>query len=286
MDCLHPIFLRGGYVPCGRCPACRINRQRDWTFRLKVEKDAADFTFWLTLTYDDLHLPHVGSLPALDKSHCRHFFEALRKHFKKRVMFKHYLVSEYGDKTERPHYHCLLFAYCDAPLSYKLQYKQEILDFVCGENSTAWPFGFAYVKKLHRNVYGYVTNYVNKPELLSQNHPVKPFAMISQGIGIDFLNRRDFDLENENFRVEYSGKFYNLPRYYREKLLKDKKADYQAWMEHTLKLHENARQRLIDRIYKENRFNSTHDVDIWTVERQSAKEFERRYIEKLKKRNL
>ena len=60
--CLHPVkvkTLRGvQLVKCGKCPACE-NSQRS-ELRAKVqfeEKNCKACCFFITLTYDDAHLP-------------------------------------------------------------------------------------------------------------------------------------------------------------------------------------------------------------------------------------
>lgn len=85
--------------------ACRFNKRRIWTARLLLEqKDHARSSF-VTLTYDDQHLPRDGSL---DKKAARYFLDRLRKQVGYRV-FRFYLVGEYGEKNSRPHYHLAIF---------------------------------------------------------------------------------------------------------------------------------------------------------------------------------
>lgn len=62
---------------------------------------------FVTLTYDDGHLPEDGSL---DRRHFRYFMDRLRKHVGySKVRYFH--CGEYGDRSGRPHYHALLFGY-------------------------------------------------------------------------------------------------------------------------------------------------------------------------------
>lgn len=58
MDCLHPIVVNGSLVPCQVCPVCRSKIRNDWSFRLRQEvADKRNCSFFVTLTYDDEHLP-------------------------------------------------------------------------------------------------------------------------------------------------------------------------------------------------------------------------------------
>lgn len=217
MDCFRPITLKSGnFVPCGKCPACLANRQRDWTFRLEAEKDNSSFFFWLTLQYDESHVPWVDGKRAVKKEDCRYFFERIRKRFPD-TKFKHFLVSEYGPHgTHRPHYHTLLFVRSSLGFNEQLSLKTEIADYI----KLAWPFGHVQDVPFHNRVFGYVTKYCCKPELIGLDVPVPVFTLISQGIGKSFLDRVDSSqmVAKEDYRVSFSGTRYSLPRYYRQKL--------------------------------------------------------------------
>ena len=61
------------------------------------------FNSFVTLTYDDDHLPEYNSL---NYKHFQDFMKRLRKSHN-RVRF--YMCGEYGEDFSRPHYHALLF---------------------------------------------------------------------------------------------------------------------------------------------------------------------------------
>lgn len=221
MNCVKPITLKDGRsVPCGRCFACLANRQRDWTYRLEMEKDTSSFFLWLTLTYDDEHLPLFSDgRPMVCKDDCRQFFERLRKRFSG-FKFKHFLVSEYGPETIRPHYHLLLFVYVDSTNAAFIRgCRKDILDYL----DSAWGKGFAYNKNFHRNVFGYVTKYCCKPDLIGISVPVPVFTLISQGIGATGLSKFDrASLEERDFIVGSLDRPRLLPRYLRNKVEREK----------------------------------------------------------------
>lgn len=62
---------------------------------------------FVTLTYDDEHLPSDGSVSIVEY---QLWLKRLRKAFAPR-RFRFFIVGEYGDKSERPHYHAALFNY-------------------------------------------------------------------------------------------------------------------------------------------------------------------------------
>lgn len=229
MRCLY-----NGVHPCGKCPACLANRQRAFCFRLDQERDACSFYFWLTLQYDEDHVPHVEGTNeyCFSKVHCRSFFEKMRKRYKERgYSFKHFLVSEYGPNgTHRPHYHCLLLAYSNKSLHNQYLDRKEMREFLITE---AWPHGHVTEKSFHGRVLSYLTKYCTKPELLGEYHTMKPFTLISPGIGLSYLTKiPDFQIEQMrkslDFSVRYGSGKMQLPRYYVDKILPHSKKDLEA----------------------------------------------------------
>lgn len=329
MNCLRPIHVKGRLVPCGRCPRCRRNRQRDWTFRLRQEQQDADFLFWLALTYDEEHLPkyptRFGDIPCVERRHCREFLEKLRKkHYSAPIKFKHFLVSEYGDHGDRPHYHCLLFCYTPTvtKLSDKHKLRQEVFDYLrpgsdrSGE--TAWKYGTLSYKALHSRVFSYITNYVNKPEIIdaASQHPVRPFSMISHGIGERFLERINLDqFEDLTFTISENGSRKVMPRYYRDKIFEHSLEDFRKYSQKartcsdrgcdfgsyfytklSLKIAENRRkwsQKLEVTVYPQQyakqmkakrEFERTHSISYAESRHALADNEMRIYIEKMQKR--
>ena len=185
-----------GVHPCGKCPACLANRQRAFCFRLDQEKDKCSFYFWLTLQYSDAFVPRLedGEM-CFSKEHCRQFFEKIRKRYQEKrgnlaqFKFKHFLVSEYGpNSTHRPHYHLLLLVYSDLPLAKVYKVRCEMKDYILHE---AWPYGYVTEKSFHGRVLSYLTKYCTKPELIGEKHTMKPFTLISRGIGLSFIDDLD-----------------------------------------------------------------------------------------------
>lgn len=91
-------------VPCGQCIGCRLERSRQWAVRIMHEASMHEDNVFVTLTYDDEHLPYRG---CLQKQDFQKFMKRLRKKFRGRISFYH--CGEYGDENWRPHYHAILF---------------------------------------------------------------------------------------------------------------------------------------------------------------------------------
>jgi len=108
MLCGHMIPLPNqGFVPCGQCYACRVNRLRKTVGQILLEAaySEKESTF-LTLTYNDAHYPSDGSLRP---DHSYNFIDRLRKKTPGDKPLRYFCVGEYGSKTERAHYHLALF---------------------------------------------------------------------------------------------------------------------------------------------------------------------------------
>lgn len=90
-------------MPCGKCILCRKEQARQQTVRIVHEAQTHFQNCMVTLTYNDEHAPSDG---ALNHKHALAFIRALRKRGYK---LRYYGVGEYGDKTQRPHYHVCIF---------------------------------------------------------------------------------------------------------------------------------------------------------------------------------
>lgn len=179
MICKNP-FVKGSIAHgCGQCLPCRINKRRQWTHRMMLESISHEHSSFLTLTYDDDNVPDGGSLVP---QHVSDFIRSYRKRSGQSV--RYFAVGEYGDATERPHYHMALFG-VGAP--YDPQDSPIVRD--------AWNFGFHYHGTLTVQSAHYIAGYVTKKmtheedERLQGRHP--EFARMSLKPGIGALSASD-----------------------------------------------------------------------------------------------
>lgn len=120
MPCYHPlsawrtssgevVFVERGdivaslFLPCGRCVGCRLERSRQWAVRMMHEAQMYDRSSFVTMTYDQAHLPPHGSL---HYPHWQTFMKAWRKRYGPTRFF---CAGEYGGLLGRPHFHAALF---------------------------------------------------------------------------------------------------------------------------------------------------------------------------------
>lgn len=110
---------------------------------------------FLTLTYDNEHLPADGSV---DVRHFQLFMKRLRKRVGK---VRYYHCGEYGEKNWRPHYHALLFGYDFGDkrpfrvINGNTIYTSDLL-------RSLWPFGFSSIGAVTFESAAYVARYVMK----------------------------------------------------------------------------------------------------------------------------
>lgn len=147
-------------LPCGKCIGCRTDRATQWATRCMHEASRWKWNSFVTLTYDDNHLPQEKYLdaPALQR-----FFKRLRQHAARsgknlrrnqRHGIRYFACGEYGEETGRPHYHALLFncTFADAYVVGKDRYGSHTL-------SDLWPFGMAEFGSVTGAAANYVAQY-------------------------------------------------------------------------------------------------------------------------------
>lgn len=182
MMCLKP-FVQGVHgFPCGQCMPCRFNRRRLWTHRLILEqKDHAKSTF-VTLTYDDQK--YSGS--TLVPEHLQLWLKKIRKAVHPEKL-RYFAVGEYGDQSQRPHYHLALFGYgnCLRGQTRKAARCCQQCDLI----ADTWGFGHIYLGQLTTESAQYVAGYVTKKMTLKNDprlqgrHPEFSRMSLRPGIG-------------------------------------------------------------------------------------------------------
>ncbi len=220
-------------VPCGNCIGCRRRHKRDWAIRIQHEARYHKQNCFITLTYDDAHLPANGDLHVDD---WQKFIKRLRKSLASRgIRVRFYHCSEYGGQTKRPHLHAALhgvdFTFDRVPhptARGNNLFQSPTLD-------AAWQRrGMAVVAPLTSETARYVAGYVTK-KLGSQADTLEErayvwdslgrveaarrpeFATMSQGYGKKFFEEHWKEIY-ANDSIVIDGFEFPVPRYY-DKLL-------------------------------------------------------------------
>lgn len=218
-------YARHIYVPCGKCEACLQKKKNEWIVRLTKEYESSTSAYFLTLTYDDEYLPTktividdvVEEIQCVSKRDCQLFLKRLRKAIEP-FKIRYYLVSEYGPKTLRPHYHALLF-------NFPAELKNKLDNII----TNAWRNGFVSISNVNPARIAYVCSYCMDNSTLPSQF-VRNFVLCSRrpGLGSAYLDnervvRYHVDNVVGNITVMDNGQTYKvaMPRYYRSKLFND-----------------------------------------------------------------
>lgn len=231
-------------IPCGKCIGCRLEYSKRWANRCLMEMKLHESNLFLTVTYDDIHIPkktiynektgEIHDVNVLVKKDLQDFIKRLRKNTGQK--FRYFACGEYGDKTKRPHFHLLIFGLKLDDLKF---YKRSNLGFNYYNSETlhnSWldrsvnppvPKGYIVVANATWETAAYTARYVikkvdNSLQLFYDTYKgiEKEFVLMSRkpGISYNFLeenfhNLIDYDvmyLESENGPREiYRDAYFN-----------------------------------------------------------------------------
>ena len=147
-------------IACGQCIGCRLERSRQWAIRCVHEAQLHDANSFITLTYDEKHLPDG---PSLDKKHFQLFIKRLRKEIKP-IKIRYYHCGEYGSNYGRPHYHACIFGY-DFPDKTLWSIKKSIRLYRSALLERLWPQGLSSIGNVTFESAAYVARYITKKYL-------------------------------------------------------------------------------------------------------------------------
>jgi hypothetical protein len=212
-------------LPCGRCIGCRLERSRQWALRCWHETRSHASSRFVTLTYEEDNLPLHGQL---DKRHMQLFMKRLRFAYgDKRIRF--FGCGEYGSRSQRPHYHLLLFgARFEDERSIGSNERGEGL-FRSSILERLWPLGNNVIGDVTFDSAAYVARYVvdkiDGPMAEDHYRKVLPcgsavqmapeFVLMSRrpGIGVDFFVKHGREVYAHDSCV-INGKEVRPPRAY------------------------------------------------------------------------
>ena len=173
-----------------------------WSIRAYHESTLHDQNSFITLTYDDDHLPKDG---CIDKKHLQDFFKRLRRDLPPGTV-RYIACGEYGEQTRRPHYHAILFG-----LDF-LHDKITIDDslYTSPTLERFWGQGHVSIAPVTMASICYVCGYVMK-----KINDADTFNLMSRrpGIGHDWLKQYKSDLSRTG-SVTIEGREYPVPKRY------------------------------------------------------------------------
>ena len=214
-------------LPCGQCVGCLLERSRQWAIRLMKELKLHDRSCFLTLTYDDKHLPLTKKgLPTLSVEDVQLFLKRLRKHFAPEPL-RFFQCGEYGEKKFRPHYHMILFGEDFCKDRYRVEDSRS--GFSQYESATLtrlWSNGRAVISEVSFESAAYVARYtlkkwysVGKDFHYDGRKPEFTTMSRRPGIGAGYYSEFKNDLYPLDEIVPAIGRPASLPPRYFDRLL-------------------------------------------------------------------
>lgn len=218
--------LNGFTIPCGQCLGCKMDKAKWWGVRVAHEASLHEANCFLTLTYDEDHLPDP---PSVDKRALQLFMKRARKKLHDTEL-RFFACGEYGGKDGRPHYHVILFGHDfheDRVLWSKSksgfnQYRSPTLEAL-------WPFGHSIIGDFAFETGTYVARYTmkktatNRERLNAQTGEFyqvdEEFLLMSRrpGVGSGWWDKYQSEVFPNDF-VIINGTRFPVPPYYANKI--------------------------------------------------------------------
>lgn len=228
-------------IPCGQCVGCRIDYSREWALRCVLESKYHDRTMFLTLTYDDVHVPHttytdnvtgeIKDILTLNPDDFTLFMKRLRFHFSKKYdkQLRFFACGEYGSVTLRPHYHAIVFGLdvddlkqvSTSPHGYPV-YSSDFIEEI-------WGKGFITLADSSFETCAYTARYVMKKQtgkdsdFYDVHNLVPEFVRMSRkpGIAKQYYDDHVLEIYEHDKIILNDGKIFKPPSYFDSYLEKD-----------------------------------------------------------------
>lgn len=223
---------------CGWCDECRLEKVRNWTYKIFLESLSYNDNCFITLTYAD---NEKGK--NLNKNDLVKFIKRLRKD---KIKFKYFGAGEYGEKKGRAHYHIIILGWKpnDMRLFYGTKSKKGKIMFDSKYIKDKWGLGRITVQDFGKDEISYITLYNNKNNLIDKKYNSKEKNKLKKS-----LNELKVKY---NLMIKTKSKSDNII-YTKIKLLKDlSKNELYNYKKNYIKLKEE---------YKPNK---TPEFNIWS----------------------
>lgn len=161
-----PALTAEFYAPCRKCEKCLLYRQLHWAERMTKECELHERSWFVTLTFDPIHLAgivlesyrfkkvqsHEAAIEAAAYTHVQRYFKRLRKNG---ARFLYAAVPELGSETERLHYHLLLHETKLGSLTYRMlssQWRSFIFANLVRSSTRTGSYVSKYLTKSHHRI--------------------------------------------------------------------------------------------------------------------------------------
>lgn len=215
-------YIRYQLIPCKNCWACQLKYAAEWASRIVWETKYHEHNYFITLTYDEEHVPIYEKFKYIDKEgketiyendgtwsgtlepkDMDRFINTLRKYYERQGIkgIKYFYCGEYGNEGTgnsmgyRPHYHLILMG---APLNLKEFYdfhvdsKHKKLHWKSHELDRFWGNkGFIDIAEVEWSNAAYTARYCMKkidnerdPKVYAEKGKMKEYIRMSRNPGI------------------------------------------------------------------------------------------------------
>ena len=213
-------------VACGQCIGCRLERARQMGVRAVHEAKCHAANSYLTLTYDEEHLPRDLSLRPVE---LQKFWKRLRARITP-MKIKYVACGEYGEDLTRPHYHACLFGYRPDDLRFWKDSKGHDL-YRSAFLEKVWKKGMVFVGDVTFQSASYVAGYCLKKvngDRADEHYKrvdvetgeifwiLPEYIVVSNGIGKEWFERFHSDWYRDGSCV-VDGRKAKTPLYYDRK---------------------------------------------------------------------
>lgn len=226
-------------IPCGQCVGCRLDYSREWANRCLMELEYHPESWFVTLTYDDDHIPwseavnketgEITKHQTLVKKDFQDFMKRLRKNYATKYPdappLRFYACGEYGSQSFRPHFHAIIYGLHLDDLSF---YKRTELGDILYNSSfldDCWHHqGYAVVGSVTWESCAYVARYIMKKlkgdaaQFYEEMNITPEFTLMSRKPGIAkqwYLDHPGiYDFEFIHISTPRGGKAIMPPRYF------------------------------------------------------------------------
>lgn len=239
----NPAFI-SMKLPCRQCIGCRLEHSRQWAMRSVHEASLYERNCFITLTFDNDHLPALGSL---DHSIWQRFMYRFRQKAGNGIRF--FMCGEYGEVCKscgkskvyckcvkfystlgRPHFHACIYNF-DVPDRVLINVRDGINLYSSEFLSSVWTDGFSSVGDVTFESSAYVARYMCKKmngvkgkthysrvdKSTGLRYDLKPeYARMSNraGIGSSWFNQYKSDVYPVDNVVLRDGVKMRPPKYY------------------------------------------------------------------------
>lgn len=279
-------------IPCRHCWSCQLKYSAEWASRLIWEAQRYEHKYFLTLTYDEEHLPMYSEMTYTDKDGYKYHYEndgtwtghlqpedvtrfinTLRKHYERKGIkdIKYFYCGEYGEKGQRPHYHMILFG---APLDITKMYdghidpKHKKFHFKSKEIDKWWQKGIVDIGEVEWNNCAYVARYCmkkisndNNPNIYASKGKTPEFIRMSRrpSIGMRYYQEHKKDIYKNDEVIQRTIKgnvtSFKPPKAFDKKF----KEEFPEWYEQIKKSRLECAER--DRLYKKELYKGISDLE-------------------------